>query len=105
VDIGGTVVFHQGFVMGRHHDRGASVIGIAEELENVRALTVIEIPGRLVGEEDGRIVDQGSGNGDPLLLPAGESGRQRAPLVEQAESAQKLTDLAFDQRAFLAFRA
>src|SRR5262245_4180590 len=37
----------------------------------VRALRV-EVAGRLVGDDQGRVSDDGPGNADPLLLPAGE---------------------------------
>ncbi len=32
----------------------------------------IEVAGRLVGEQDGRIIDQRASNGDTLALPAGK---------------------------------
>src|SRR6266849_5450364 len=37
----------------------------------------IQVAGRLVGEKQRRGVDQGPGDGHPLLLPAGQLGRQR----------------------------
>ena len=35
----------------------------------------VEVAGGLIGEQDGGIIDQGPGNGHPLLLPAGELRR------------------------------
>ncbi len=46
---------------------------------------LVEISGRLVGEHDGRLADQGSGDGDPLALPARELGGTRIRPLSQAD--------------------
>jgi len=47
------------------------------------ATLAVEIAGRLVGEQDQRVGDDGAGDGDALLLAAGKLGRgMRFPAVE-----------------------
>ena len=36
----------------------------------------VEVPGRLVGEEELGAIDEGAGDGDPLLLAPGQLGRE-----------------------------
>ncbi len=57
-----------------HHDDGDAVLGIEllEHLEHLFAGPRIQVAGGLVGKEHRRVVDQRSGDGDPLLLTAGE---------------------------------
>ena len=47
------------------------------------------LPGRLVGEQDLRVVDQGPGHGHALHLPAGELARQMAAPLGQAQVGQQ----------------
>ena len=49
----------------------------------------IEIAGRLVGQHQAWLVDQRTGNGDALLLAAGELGRLVLPPVGQADALQQ----------------
>ena len=58
----------------------------------------IEVTGRLVGQDDRRIVDQGAGDGDALALPAGEFVRlvrQRGRPARRRRSAWARPLLAF----------
>ena len=48
-----------------------------ERVEDLRAGRVVEVAGRLVGEEEGRPGHEGAGDRDPLLL----AGRQLVGLV------------------------
>jgi len=64
------------FIMGDKHDGDAALfIELAEQFHQITASRRIEIAGRLVGEDDGGIGDQGAGDGDALLLAAGQFGR------------------------------
>ena len=53
---------------------------VAEDAQHALDLHVVEVGGRLVGQEQGRVVGQRPGDGDPLLLAA----RQVAGPVAQA---------------------
>ena len=46
---------------------------------------LVEVAGGLVGQHDGRPADQGSGDGDPLALPAGELGGASVGAAGQAD--------------------
>ena len=62
--------------MGDHHDRLAELAhGAAHEREDLGAGARVEVAGRLVGEDDLRPAGQGPGDGDALLLAAGELAR------------------------------
>ena len=64
-----------------------------EERDDVRARGAVEVPRRLVGEDDARLLDERPGDRDALLLAAGEMRRQvgraigEADLLEQGERA------------------
>ena len=49
---------------------------------------LVEVPGRLVGEHDGGLADQGSGDRDSLALPAGELGGAGMGALGQADQLQ-----------------
>jgi len=49
---------------------------VVEELEDLVLAPAIEITGRLVGQEDFRVIDQRPRDGDALLLPSGKLRRQ-----------------------------
>jgi hypothetical protein len=45
---------------------------------------VIEVAGRFVGEEDGRVLDRGAGDGHPLLFAAGKLRRPGAQAMAES---------------------
>ena len=49
----------------------------------------VEVAGRLVGEEQRRLVHQRAGDGDALLLAAGELARQVVLAVGQADGGER----------------
>src|SRR2546421_4292394 len=57
-------------VVGGDDDGRAARVRVEEELEDAVGQRRIEISRRLVGEQDGRLVDQGARDGDALLLAA-----------------------------------
>ena len=71
---GGDVIF-----MGDHDDGFALVVELAQEPHDLVARVRVEIAGRLVRQNDMRIVDQGTGDGHALLLAA---GKLRGPVIE-----------------------
>jgi hypothetical protein len=57
----------------RDHDEGdALVVEPAEGIHDLDAGAGVEVAGRFVGQDEGRLHDEGTGDGDPLLLAAGE---------------------------------
>ena len=62
-------------IVGDHDHRLAELVDrLAQQPQHVLARLRVEVAGRLVGEDDGRFGDQGAGDGDALLLAAGELG-------------------------------
>ena len=92
----------------RHeHDRVAGAVQAIEERHDLDAGFRVEIPGRLVGQENRRIVDQSPGDGDALSLTAGQlvravvHARAQFDLVERSLGALdtvSLGDAGIDQR-------
>ena len=72
-------------VVGDEHDRPAGGVELAEEAEDVGADVAVEVAGRLVGEDERRVGDERPGDGDPLLLAAGQLGRLVVEAVAQPE--------------------
>ena len=70
--------------MGDHDDGLSHVVdGIAQEAEHLVTAARVEVPGRLVGEHDLWSARERPGDGDALLLAAGELGRAvREPVAE-----------------------
>ena len=60
---------HLRIVCNQHH-RDAFGIELLEHPKDFHARTRIEVAGRLVGQEQGRMIDQGPGDGHALLLAA-----------------------------------
>ena len=58
--------------VGDHDDGGALIVQLAQEVHYLAAVLRIKVSRRLVGEDDFRTGDDGAGNGDTLLLTAGE---------------------------------
>src|SRR5207247_1376596 len=60
------------FVVRHQDDRFALFVQVVEDFQDFNARRGVEITGRLVGEDDQRIVHQRARDGDSLLLAAGE---------------------------------
>ena len=59
--------------MGDHEDCCAEVfVHVVNELDDVDAGGGVEVAGRFIGEEDGRVDGEGAGDGDALALASGQ---------------------------------
>src|SRR6056297_772730 len=80
-------------VVGDHHDRLAEAVDrITQEGQDLAAGAAVEIAGRFVPEDDVRLAHQGSCDGHPLLLTAGEFGRPVAETTAQADGGDHLVE-------------
>ncbi len=61
-----------------------------EEFEDVGAVGGVEVAGGLVGEDDGRTQDEGAGEGDALLLAAGELDGVVMHAIAEADAGEQL---------------
>ena len=58
-------------VVGHDDDRRPKIgVGLSEEAEDLDGCLAVELAGRLVGQDDRRIVGQGEGDRHALLLAA-----------------------------------
>ena len=72
-------------LMGDHDDGHAVVVELLEHAHDLDAGARIQVAGGLVGEEERRLVDEGAGDGDALLLAAGELVGQVVGAVGKAD--------------------
>ena len=74
----------------RHHDDGfAGFVQLGQHHHDFIAGPAVEVPGRLVGEDELRVVHQGAGDRHPLLLAPGQLQR---PVVEPVAQADHLRE-------------
>ena len=57
-------------VVGRHDHRRPARVDLAKEVHDFERQVGIEVAGRLIGEDDGRVVHEGARDRDALLLTA-----------------------------------
>src|SRR5258705_13934259 len=76
----------------RHEDDGDAALDVEalEDAHHLEARLRVEIAGRLVGEQQRRVVHQGPRDGDTLLLAAGELIRMVAKPVAEAYGLQRV---------------
>jgi len=75
-------------VVGDEHDRATQGVQVLEEREHLGARVGIEVAGRLVGQNQGRLGHQSPGDPDPLLLAARELGGLMVQSIAQAEASR-----------------
>src|SRR5699024_5606451 len=69
------------------------VDGTPQQAEYLFGARTVERPRRLIGEQDGRLGDQGSRDGDTLLLSAGQLGGAVIGPVGQSHTVDDVADL------------
>ena len=70
-----------------------------EEPQHVQGRGAVEVAGRLVGQDDQRLVAQRAGDGDPLALAARQRRRQMPGPVGEPDPFQQLGSRAAGPRA------
>ena len=60
-----------------------------EQVEDFVGDFGVEVAGRLVGDDQRRVGDDGPGDADPLLLPAGELPGPVAHAIRQADQVER----------------
>ena len=90
-------------VVGRHQDRRLGlVVDLEEELHDLPAGGRVEVAGRLVGDDQSRLVNERAGDRDALLLATGELTGVLLELAGEAHGLQRLGAPAADLPAGLA---
>src|SRR6185437_5466844 len=80
------------WIVRDHADRRAAAVQLAEQLHHRFAVRRVEVTRRLVGEEDQWIAGDGAGDGDALLLTAGELCRVVLHAVAHANALEGVGD-------------
>src|SRR5262245_60130717 len=85
------VRFLRQVIVVRHHDEGDPVLTVhlAHHVEDLIARTAIEIPRRLVGKDDLRLVRQRANDRAPLVLPTAHRVRVLTELIAHPHSLQQ----------------
>ena len=78
--------------MGRDDDGGAARVGVGDDVHDVPGELGIQVPCRLVGQQERRIRDQRAGNRDALLLSSGERSRSVLHAMSQAQAFERAPD-------------
>ena len=89
-------------VVRHHQDRRARAVDPVEELHDPDGRVGVEVPGRLVADEQRRVVDERARDRDALLLATGELVGQGVHLVREADHVHDLGHLAPDRVGVLA---
>src|SRR5579872_5663623 len=80
---------HRG-VVGDHHDGEPGRVELVEQVHERGRVPRVQVPGRLVAQQQARPVDQGPGDRHPLALPAGQRGGQRVKPVAEPDRVERV---------------
>ncbi len=79
-------------IVGGDHDCGAPRVRVGNDVHDVPGELGIEVPRRLVGQQERWVRDQRSGDRDPLLLTPGERARPVLQPVSQTQALERAPD-------------
>ena len=85
-----TELIHQAEIMRRNDDRGSGFVQFNEEAKQAAGKAWVDVSGRLVGDQDFRLTDEGARNRGSLLFPAGQNGGKRIDPLPKADPPQQL---------------
>ena len=74
--------------MGDHHDGGALLVQLGEQLHYLQTILGVKVTRRLIGQDQLGVHHDGTGNGDALLLTARELLRKVVCAVADGHPAQ-----------------
>ena len=81
---------HQVFVMGGDQNGGAVAVKFLEQVQEPQRNGIVDVAGGLVGKQDFRLADDRTGDGDPLLVAAGQGQGRGVDEGVKADPSQKL---------------
>ena len=83
-------------VVGDHQHGGSQIVDLLQQRHDFKGALRVQIAGRLVGDDGGRIVHQRAGNGKSLLLAAGHLIGMAVHLAFQTDQLQHVGNPLFD---------
>src|SRR5450756_2142717 len=82
--------------MGSHEDSSALTIGVMEDLDDLFSVAQVEVPSRLVREDDVGFCDERAGESNTLLLASGKRAAQATLVSSEADLIQVLVHFLAD---------
>ena len=102
---GARAAFGDAGIVRDDQDGGAqALVEIADEVEDFGAGVGVEVAGRLIGQQDGRMKGQRARDGDALPLAAGKFVGQVIEAVAELHEVQQLARAAVDLRRGQSFQ-
>src|SRR5690606_10547111 len=83
-------------LVGDHDDGDALVVEFLKNAHDLDGGFAVEVAGGFVGEEDVRLVDEGAGDGDALLLSAGKLAGKMIGALGEADDVEGVEGALFD---------
>src|SRR5258708_37636657 len=80
-------------VVRGHHHRGAALVDLEQQLQDLPRGRWVKVPGGLIGDEDLGVLAEGAGDRDALLLAARELVREFSLRALEAHDAEDLLHL------------
>src|SRR5450755_3382109 len=77
-------------VVGDHHDRETGRVQLVKQFHERRRGPRVQVPGRLIAQQQARPVHQGPRYRDPLAFPARQRGGQRVEPVSQPDRVESV---------------
>src|SRR5262249_22629844 len=78
-------------VLRDEHERGAVIADMRlKDLHDSGSVLAVEVAGRLIGKQQPRAIDKGAGDGNTLLLAAGQLAGQVFQAMPQADRIERL---------------
>src|SRR6266536_3145955 len=81
---------HDRIVRGDDHGHPPRTPEVEDQLDDLASRSRVQVAGRLVGEQQPGLVDEGSGDRNALLLTSGEARRQRSLPAGEADGREEL---------------
>src|ERR1700730_8661675 len=83
-------------VVGRHHDRGAASVDLQQQLDDLPRGGRVQVSGGLIGQKDPRVMNEGAGDRDALLLATRQLVRVLVLFPFEPHDAEHFLDLRLE---------
>jgi hypothetical protein len=84
---------HDTFIMRRDDDRGPEFVDLLQNLDDFVRIHRVEVTGRLVSDDNIRLVDDGAADGDALLFAAGKLMREMSAFIAKVDEIEDVRNV------------